>query len=275
MIAPEPRGVRHDVAGAGVRLSTLHYASPGPDLVIIGGITSTATALDFLAHELSESYNVVVPDLRGRGRSDRAGPGRYSLDDYAADLDAVIAAFALRDPVLLGHSLGARIAARWAAERAEHGPLLLVDPPLSSKHRPYPTSWDAFASQLEQARGGTTADEIREWYPTWPDRELAIRAQELPTCDETAVRETHEGFQTDEFEADWVRLTTPVTLLHGVNSPMVTTDDARRLANLNTDAVVIAVPAAGHMVPWDNLAGFLAAVGQALPMTSRTGGTDA
>ncbi|HET7529327.1 MAG TPA: alpha/beta hydrolase [Mycobacteriales bacterium] len=274
MIAVDPRVSRHDVPGAGLRLSVLHYESAGPDLVILGGITSTATALDFIAHELSDRYNVIVPDLRGRGHSDRSTAGHHTLDDYVADLEAVIAAMSLSDPVLLGHSLGARIAARWAAERAAHGPLLLVDPPMSNKQRPYPTSWETFAAQMEQARAGTTADGVRHWFPDWPKRELAIRAQELPTCDETAVRETHEGFETDEFEVDWVRLTPPVTLLYGANSRMVTADDARRLAEMAPQAGVIAVPDAGHMVPWDNLPGFLAAVDAALMTTSRSGGDD-
>lgn len=263
------------MAGDGLRLSAVHYESDGPDLVILGGITSTATALDFIAHELSDRYNVVVPDLRGRGHSERSHPGGYTLDDYRADLDALINAFSLRDPILLGHSLGARIAARWAAEHALHGPLLLVDPPMSHKQRPYPTSWETFSAQLDQARAGATADTIRRWFPDWPERELGIRAQELPTCDETAVRETHEGFETDEFETDWTRLTPPVTLLYGADSRMVTSDDAGRLAEMAPQAQVIAVPDAGHMVPWDNLPGFLAAVDAALMTTSRSGGDDA
>ena len=267
MPALDPRGTRHEVAGHGVRLSVLHYEPTCRDLVIVGGITSTATALDFVAHELSDRYNVVVPDLRGRGQSDRTGPGRYGLDDYSADLDAVVAAFDLRNPVLMGHSLGARIVARWAAGIAEHGPLLLVDPPMSNKQRPYPTSWDTFAAQLDQARNGTTPDEVRQWFPDWPERELAIRARELPSCDDTAVRETHEGFESDDFEDDWVRLTSPVTLMFGAHSRMVTADDAKRLAELAPSAGVIAVPDAGHMVPWDNLPAFLAAVDAAL-MTS-------
>lgn len=275
MTVPEPRGTRHDVLSEGLRLSALRYEAPVRDLVIVGGITSTATALDFVAHELSDRFNVVVPDLRGRGQSDRSGPGRYTLDDYAADLDALLTTFHLRQPVLMGHSLGARIVARWATGRAEHGPLLLVDPPMSNKQRPYPTTWETFAAQLEQARGGTTADGVREWFPDWPDRELAIRAQELPSCDEVAVRETHEGFETDEFEDDWVRLTPPVTLLYGAHSRMVTADDARRLAELAPAAGVIAVPDAGHMVPWDNLPAFLAAVDAALMTTDPSGGDDA
>jgi N-formylmaleamate deformylase len=271
----EPRGTRHDVVNDKLRLSVLEYETPRPALVIVGGITSTATALDFIADEFSDRYRVVVPDLRGRGHSDRSGPGRYGLDDYASDLDALLTAFSLRRPILMGHSLGARIVARWAAQHADHGPLLLVDPPMSNKRRPYPTSWDTFSAQIDEARAGTTADGVRQWFPDWPERELAIRAQELPTCDEVAVRETHEGFEMDDFEADWGRLTAPVALLYGANSRMVTTDDARRLADLAPHANVIAVPASGHMVPWDNLPAFLAAVDAALMSTPPSGGEDA
>ena len=71
--------------------------------MLIPGITSTATAVDFLARELCGTYNVVVPDLRGRGRSDRAQLGHYGLNDYAGDLDAVIGEFGLHTPTLIGH----------------------------------------------------------------------------------------------------------------------------------------------------------------------------
>jgi N-formylmaleamate deformylase len=250
----QPHGERHAVAADGLALSVLRYPGPGPhaaDLVLIPGITTTATGCDFLAVELAKDFAVVVPDLRGRGRSDRASAGRYTLDDYAGDLQAVIHQLGLADPVVIGHSLGARIVARWAAGRSDHGPLLLVDPPLSSKARPYPTPWSSFEGQLSEATAGTTVDDVRRYYPKWPQRELEVRIQELPTCDVTAIKETHAGFETDEFEADWSRLTPPVSLVYG--------------AQMSPDANVLSVADAGHMVPWDNLAGFLATVADAVP----------
>jgi len=42
-------------------------------------------------------------------------------------------------------------------------------------------------------------------------------------------------------------------LLVGDKSPVVTPEDAARLAQANERASVVAVAGCGHMVPWDNL----------------------
>lgn len=268
----EPRGARRDVIADGLRLSVLHYAGDGPDLVIVPGITTTATGCDFLAAELAPRFNVVAVDLRGRGRSDLASAGGYGLDDYAGDLSATINQLGLSRPAIIGHSLGARIVARWGVDHTTHGPLVLVDPPLSGKTRPYPTPWASFDNQLSEAAAGTSVDAVRRYYPHWPTRELQVRIQELPSCDVEAVKETHAGFETDEFETDWCRLSAPVTLIYGADSPMVSGEDARRLAEQLPHATLKKVPDAGHMVPWDNLAGFLVAIADSFSLDTATGG---
>jgi N-formylmaleamate deformylase len=268
----EPRGTRREVMADGLRLSVLHYPGDGPDLVIVPGITTTATGCDFLAAELAARFNVVAVDMRGRGQSDRASAGRYGLDDYASDVTATIDQLGLSLPAIIGHSLGARIVARWGAGQATHGPLVLVDPPLSGKARAYPTPWASFETQLSEAAAGTTIDAVQRYYPAWSTRELQVRIQELPTCDVDAVKETHAGFETDEFEADWCRLSAPVTLIYGADSPMVSREDASQLADQLPHATVKAVSGAGHMVPWDNLPGFLAAIAGSFTSDTEPGG---
>jgi N-formylmaleamate deformylase len=246
----------------GLRHRVLRYGREGDrDLLVLPGITSPAVCADFLAVRFaSQGYRVTVPDVRGRGESDRAPSGAYRLTDYAADTAGLVDALGLRAPVVLGHSMGARIAAAYAVRHApdDHGPLLLVDPPTSGPGRgPYPTSRQAFLDQLRQAREGTDADGVRAFYPAWPERELEMRARFLATCDETAVVETHEGFETEDFFDYWPRLRGPVVLVRGGDSPVVPDDTAEELRRTRPDVPVLTVPAAGHMVPWDNLPGFL------------------
>jgi N-formylmaleamate deformylase len=272
MTHDESLGTRMQLEVNGLRLSLLQFRGAGPDIVLIPGITTTANGFEFLARRLRDDYTVHVLDIRGRGKSDRALPGHYGLDDYAADLDGIVAALELQQPTMLGHSLGARIVARWAAGRSSHGPLVLVDPPLSGKNRPYPTPWSSFASQLSEAQAGTTPDAVRQWYPAWTDRELEIRARELPRCDLEAVRETYAGFEHDEFEPDWCQLTAPLALIRGAQSPMVSHGDATRLAEAAPHSAVATVPNAGHMVPWDNLEGFLSALRKVVPSATMQGG---
>lgn len=266
----EIRGESVRVVANGLRHRVLRYGRPGdPDLLVLPGITSPAVTADFLASRFAGwGYRVSVPDIRGRGESERAGPGRYRLVDYAADVAALVETLQLRTPAVLGHSMGARIAAGYAVRHASprHGPLVLVDPPLSGPGRvPYPTSKKSFLDQLRQAQLGTTAEEVRRFYPNWPERELRLRAEVLASCDETAVLETHDGFEREDFFADWARLTAPVALVRGERSPVVPPEGAAELSRARPDIDMVTVAAAGHMVPWDKLAGFLRALARYLP----------
>jgi N-formylmaleamate deformylase len=229
---------------------------------ILPGITSPAATADFLARPISElGYRVVVPDLRGRGRSEVPPSGCYRLTDYAADVAGLVAELGLDAPTIVGHSLGARIAAAHAVLHgpARHGMLVLVDPPVSGPGRePYPTSRESFLAQLHEAKRGTTIEAVRRFYPKWPDRELKLRAEVLSSCDETAVLETYVGFHEEDFFDYWRRITPPAALIVGAESRVVTAAAAAELAAANPSIPIHSVPAAGHMIPWDNYPGFMA-----------------
>jgi N-formylmaleamate deformylase len=253
------------VQANGLRHRVLRYGEPGArDLLFLPGITSPAETADFLAVLLAGmGFRVTVPDVRGRGQSDRAAAGQYRLTDYAADAAGLVDVLGLVDPVVVGHSMGARIAAAWAVLHApEHrGLVLLVDPPVSGPGRgPYPTSREAFLQQLHEAQAGTDADAVRRFYPTWPERELQLRAEVLASCDETAVLETHEGFETEDFFPYWAQLAQPALLVRGGDSPVVPLPAVADLRRARPDIAILTVPGAGHMVPWDALPAFLDAV---------------
>ncbi|SDG53319.1 alpha/beta fold hydrolase [Pseudonocardia oroxyli] len=230
-----------------VRLHLLDYGGDGVPLVILPGITSPAICMDFVARALTDLVRPVVVDVRGRGLSD-SGPG-YTLADYAGDALAVLDLF--EDPLLLGHSMGARIAAVTATRRPLRG-TVLVDPPMSGPDRgPYPTTLTAFLGQLDQAVAGTTADEVALSWPRWPRREQELRARWLSSCDREAVAETHRGFETEDFFATWSQVPAPTTLLYGADSPVVTAAGAKEAAEANPAAALVEIPDAGHMVFWD------------------------
>jgi len=265
MTTVEIAGERVGVRANGLHHSVLRYGRDGaPDLVLLPGITSPAVTADFLAVLFANmGFRVTVPDVRGRGESDRAAAGSYRLVDYAADVAGLVDQLGLRTPVVVGHSMGARIAAAYAVRHApaEHALLVLVDPPTSGPGRgPYPTTREQFLQQLTEAYRGTTADEVRRFYPKWPERELRLRAEVLASCDETAVLETHTGFETEDFFEYWARLTQPVALVRGGDSPVVPLPAVADLRRARPDIEIVTVPGAGHMVPWDNLEGFLDAV---------------
>ena len=80
---------------------------------------------------LSKRRQVVLYDLRGHGKSERAPTG-YSLDNQLADLAGVLAEHGSQEPVsLVGHSFGGMVALRYALTHPDRiDQLVLVDVPL-------------------------------------------------------------------------------------------------------------------------------------------------
>jgi N-formylmaleamate deformylase len=242
----------------GVSLHHLEYGAGDP-IVVVPGITSPAITWEFMAEELADDRRVIVLDVRGRGESDYP-PSGFTLPDYARDVAAVIDALDLARPALLGHSMGARIAGAVGVLHPDRaGPIAMVDPPMTGPGRePYPTSLETFVEQLEMARAGATADDMRAYFPTWTEEHLALRAEQLRYCDETAVRESWQNFHREDFLPYLRDMPAPALFMYGGDSPVVTPDAAAEVEATNPELELVRIPGAGHMIPWDNGPDFLA-----------------
>ena len=96
-----------------VTLAIHEWPGRGPAIVAVHGLTSNHTVWSSIADALEGSHRILAPDLRGRGDSDKPATG-YSLAHHAADLRALLDHFRLARAILMGHSLGAHIAVRFA-----------------------------------------------------------------------------------------------------------------------------------------------------------------
>jgi pimeloyl-ACP methyl ester carboxylesterase len=111
----------------GVALAVREWAGRGPAVVCVHGLTANHTSWAPLAEALAPEFRVVAYDLRGRGESDKPAAG-YGLEPHARDLVALLDSLGLRRAVLVGHSLGAHVALRFAATRPERvRRLVLID----------------------------------------------------------------------------------------------------------------------------------------------------
>ena len=111
--------------------ATIEYdrSGSGPVLLLVHGITERAATWDPLVEPLTRSgFQVVRIDLRGHGSSSRTPP--YDLATMATDLGAVVADLDLRDPLLVGHSLGGAVVSAYAAG-APCRAVVNVDQPLA------------------------------------------------------------------------------------------------------------------------------------------------
>jgi pimeloyl-ACP methyl ester carboxylesterase len=100
----------------------LHYTewnpAGSPAVVLLHGLNVQLHTWDPIAARLSQNYRVICPDLRGHGESAWA-PDGYGIESFVGDLHALASQLGIAPFILVGHSLGARIAIAFAGEHPE------------------------------------------------------------------------------------------------------------------------------------------------------------
>jgi pimeloyl-ACP methyl ester carboxylesterase len=104
-------------ASDGVSIAYRDYGGDGPGLVLLPGIGGNLEALDGVAERLGAGRHTVSIDPRGCGQSGDAQ--RFRWQDTVTDVEDVIAALALRDVDIVGHSMGGVIAGYYATKHPQ------------------------------------------------------------------------------------------------------------------------------------------------------------
>jgi N-formylmaleamate deformylase len=258
-----------NVHANGIRQHYLRYGGHSGEraqrdpVIIVPGITSPAVTWGFVAEQFGRTFDTYVLDVRGRGLSSASVLLDYSLDAQAADLISFAQALALERYSVVGHSMGARIGVRAASWKpSDLVRLVMIDPPVSGPgRRPYPSQLPWYVDSIRQSQQGMDADAMRAFCPTWTEEQLRLRAQWLHTCNEHAVRASFEGFHTDDVHVNLKQVDIPLLLITAARGDVVRVEDVDEMRALAAQLQHVRVPDAGHMIPWDNEAGFYQAFG--------------
>jgi pimeloyl-ACP methyl ester carboxylesterase len=123
----EPRSRR--VPGAhGIDLHLLEWSEQGVPLLLLHGFGNEAHIWDDFAPAVAPYYRTLALDHRGHGDSAWDPERRYDHDTMVADVECATAALGIERLVLVGHSLGGRIATLFAGRHPERmAGLVLVD----------------------------------------------------------------------------------------------------------------------------------------------------
>lgn len=104
--------------GTRINIQLAKWPGDGRTIFCIHGLTANCRCWDRIAGVLAPEHNVLAMDLRGRGLSDKPETG-YSVENHCSDIESVLQDLGLESVIFLGHSLGAFIAAYFAATRPE------------------------------------------------------------------------------------------------------------------------------------------------------------
>ena len=245
------------VEAAGVLTRYQRWGSTGSPIVLVGGFLEPTSVWERLAPLLAREHRVYALDLAGFGYSERAGT--FTLAAWSDQVQAFLAAFGIRRPVLVAHSLGAGVIAEVArrtpgsvrgivladgdARRGGGGPgwlrHLLVDPYRTSLIRLALGSDLVVEQVLDEAYGShrprIDARERDRWRRPFrvegTERALGIMAgRTIPGLELAQIRE----------------ISVPATLIWGQQDSSVPLASGRITAAV-LHAEVTVIPGAGHL----------------------------
>ncbi|KFZ77050.1 hypothetical protein ED92_38805 [Amycolatopsis sp. MJM2582] len=242
----------------------------GTVLLLHGG-GQTRHSWNRTARSLAEDgWQAWTLDTRGHGDSEWSPDGRYTLDDFTADLYAVVSQLDTK-PVVVGASLGGRTALTAEGERpGTLAGLVLVDITHRTEHsgqsrvkrfmtgaphgfaslaeaadaiaayrpgRPRPRTLDGLKRNLRRREDG-------RWYWHWDPRFLGPTADAGYYSPERLDRAAHG-------------IGVPTLLVRGLHSDVVTAESATEFLGLVPTARQVVVPA-DHMITGDDNDAFTA-----------------
>jgi pimeloyl-ACP methyl ester carboxylesterase len=122
----------------GRQVAFRRWGSHGTPVILLGGFIVPSFVWDGVGRRLAQRHRVFAIDLPPFGYTERRGP--YTLRSWVQLVHDVAHRFGLRRPVLVGHSLGAAVAAAYALRYpgTSRGIVLLDGDALSSGGAP---SW--------------------------------------------------------------------------------------------------------------------------------------
>jgi esterase len=113
-----------NVNGNNIQLAD--YPGENGTIIAIHGLTGTHKNMHYYAEEYKGSYRFIAVDLRGRGNSAETDV-EPSIFKHAEDILGLIKVLKIDNPILLGYSMGAFIAAIVASELKSTKALILLD----------------------------------------------------------------------------------------------------------------------------------------------------
>jgi len=231
----------------------------GPPIVFIHGWAMSGIVWQFQKEALAASWRVIIPDLRGHGRSLLPLSARLSLSDMADELVTLIRGLKLERAVLVGWSLGGMVALEAFAALSEHlaGLVLVGATPRFTAGEGYghglpPKDVRGMALRLQRDYSKTMGDFFNGMFAPdemqWDQYQRVVREILLPgrqPAPEVALQGL-ELLAGADLRGLLPRIDRPVLLLHGSCDTISLPEASQYMAEHIPDAAMGVMEGCGH-----------------------------
>ncbi|MDD5232890.1 MAG: alpha/beta hydrolase [Syntrophales bacterium] len=245
------------IGTSALRLHYVEWSKPDlPAALLLHGIGDNGRIWDSFARLASPFLRIIALDQRGHGLSEWAVPPAYSESEYVSDLCAAVEHLKLDRFVLIGHSMGALHATRYAMLRPER-----VSALVHADIEPRPPDWNrkyllnlydempaTYTSPEDYASGAGlhSPRAKKELLLEFAAHALARSENGLyrPLFD----REVLRSFDGYDLVADLPRISCPVLAVRGENSRVMSRQAAEEMSRAVPNGRFAEIPGAAHPV---------------------------
>lgn len=219
----------------------------GTPLVLLHGYPLDHHLWDEVLPLLENTFDVIVPDLRGFGESTTVN-SPYTMDDYASDIAGLLDQLGIQKTAIAGHSMGGYVAlafARLYPERVNALGLVssqvLPDPPDRKEGR-YKSAADVsengIGSVVAAMTPKFTADEKLQAFAR------ASMERQQPAAYVGALKAMAERPDSTPLLSS---LKVPVIVIQGDSDALIPVERAREVKAALPQAYLVEISGAGHM----------------------------
>jgi pimeloyl-ACP methyl ester carboxylesterase len=219
----------------------------GMPLVLLHGYPLDHHLWDEVIPLLKDTFDIIVPDLRGFGESTTVNIP-YTMDDFASDIAGLLDQRGVKKTAIAGHSMGGYIAlafARLYPERVSGLGLVstqvLADPPDRKEGR-----YKSAADVAEKGIDGVVETMTTKFTPNERLQEFARKSMQAqqPSAYIGALKAMAERKDSTPLLAE---MRHPVVIIHGDADALIPIERAREVKAALPEAHLVEIAGAGHM----------------------------
>jgi pimeloyl-ACP methyl ester carboxylesterase len=253
----------------------LHYYRTGHGekrpIVLVHGFSDNGLCWTPVARALESEYDVIMPDMRSHGLSDRFQPSEKM--DMAADVAELIRGLGLGRPIVAGHSMGGSVSYQLTVRYPELvSALILEDAPFMlprPEQTPPPGQPDENpAVKWAKSLPGKTMEQLLEEnhrdHPTWPEELVIPMCEAKKQLDPTFIDRMAERIRADQ--SSWLNtvqnITQPVLLFtaNPALGALVMPEGMAKVRELNPNIHIVHFPDVGHLIRFEKYDAFMDAL---------------
>jgi non-heme chloroperoxidase len=236
----------------------LHYAErgdrTGEAIIFLHGYSDSWFSFSRVLLLLSPEYHAFALTERGHGDSDKP-ECCYTLDDFAADVDAFMEAVSIQDATLVGMSGGSFMAQRVALDYPHRvSRLVLISSALTLRDN---EAVMGLGEEMLALQDPISPEFVREWqevnvYRPVPDEFFATVVSESLKLPARVWRDYWEGVVLAPDHASRLgEIKAPTLILWGEQDAVFSREDPERLAAAIPNATLKVYTETGHSVHWE------------------------